>query len=132
MKVLLMISDAYLVGLAVVVALVVYPAFRLVGLDEWSEYHQQHSRGISIAVGPMWLLQGIASAWWILAGPSRALGLIHGALAFAGVVATVFGAVPQHNAITKGRTLARLQRLSLWHWVRTFLWVAALLCVIAL
>jgi len=126
MRTLLLITDAYLVGLAVVVALVVYPAFRDVGLGEWLAYHRRHSSSISIAVGPVWLAQGILCAVWILHGPNRPLALVHGLFALLGVVSTIFGAVPQHNAIASERTLSRLNRLQAWHWIRTLVWVLAL------
>jgi hypothetical protein len=128
MKSWLLFADSYLVGLGIVVALVVYPAFRDVGPSEWQQYHVRHSRTISIAVGPVWLLQGVLCAAWLLQGPNRILGVIHGAFALAGVATTIFGAVPQHNVIARERTLSHLQKLQLWHWVRTLVWVVALVC----
>jgi hypothetical protein len=132
MRTALLITDAYLVGLAFVVGIVVYPAFRSVGLHEWSEYHGQHSSAITVAVGPAWLAQGVLCAAWILNGPQRAIALAHGLFALLGVVVTIFGAVPQHNAIATQRTLTHLRKLELWHWIRTLAWIAALLCVVAL
>ena len=132
MRTALLITDAYLVGLTFVVGIVVYPAFRSVGLHEWSDFHRQHSSAITIAVGPAWLAQGLLCAAWILNGPQRGLALAHGLFALLGVVVTILGAVPQHNAITAQRTLTHLRKLELWHWIRTFVWIAALLCVVAL
>jgi len=132
MRTALLITDAYLVGLAFVVGIVIYPAFRSVGLHEWSEYHGQHSSAITVAVGPAWLAQGVLCAAWILNGPQRAIALAHGLFALLGVVVTIFGAVPQHNAIATQRTLTHLRKLELWHWIRTLAWIAALLCVVAL
>jgi len=132
MRTALLITDAYLVGLAFVVGIVVYPAFRAVGLHEWSEYHGQHSSAITVAVGPAWLAQGVLCTAWILNGPQRAIALAHALFALLGVVVTIFGAVPQHNAIATQRTLTHLRKLELWHWIRTLAWIAALLCVVAL
>lgn len=132
MRTALLVTDAYLVGLAFVVGIVVYPAFRSVGLHEWSEYHRKHNSAVTVAVGPAWLSQGLLSAAWIINGPHRMLALAHGLFALLGVVVTIFGAVPQHNAIANQRTLSHLRKLELWHWIRTLVWITALMCAIAL
>lgn len=132
MKTALLIVDAYLVGLAIVVALVVYPAFRYVGATEWATYHRRHTTAIGVAVAPVWLAQGILSAVWILAGPHRPLALLHGLFAALGVVTTVLGAVPQHNALALAQSASRQRRLEQWHWIRTIVWCAATICVVAL
>lgn len=125
MKTALLIVDAYLVGLAVVVALVVYPAFRYVGATEWATYHRRHTTAIGVAVAPVWLAQGILSAAWVLVGPHRPLALVHGVFAALGVVFTIVGAVPQHNALSLAQSASRQRRLETWHWVRTVVWVGA-------
>ncbi len=132
MRTALLTTDAYLVGLAFVVGIVVYPAFRSVGLNEWSDYHRQHSSAITVAVGPAWLAQGVLCAAWIFNGPQRPLAVVHGLFALLGVVVTIFGAVPQHNAISTQRTLTHQRKLEVWHWIRTLVWIGALVCAIAL
>ena len=123
----LLAVDAYLLGLGVVVAVVVYPVFSLVGDSEWPAYHAAHSRAITWAVGPAWLLQGALSAWWILSTIS-ALSLMHGVFAAAGVLLTILGAVPQHNRIAVTRDEAALRRLAAAHRLRTVAWLVATLC----
>jgi len=127
-KTALLIVDAYLVGLAVVVALVVYPAFRYVGTTEWPTYHRRHSAAIGVAVAPAWLAQGILSATWILAGLHRPLALVHGVFAALGVFVTIVGAVPQHNALSLAQSASRQRRLETGHWVRTVVWIGAVIC----
>ena len=127
MKTALLVVDAYLVGLAVVVALVVYPAFRYVGSAEWATYHRRHTTAIGFAVAPAWFAQGVMSALWIISGPQRPLALLHGVCAALGVIVTVVGAVPQHNALSLAQSASRQRRLETWHWVRTMLWVGAVL-----
>jgi hypothetical protein len=126
----LLVADSYLVGLGIVVALVVYPAFEIVGDTEWARYHQRHSAAITWAVGPMWAVQGAASAWWVLAGEHRALAFVHGACALLGVLITICVAIPAHNAISHVRTATNLRRLQRWHQLRTAVWLAALICVL--
>ena len=127
MTIFLLAVDAYLLGLGVVVSVVVYPAFSLVGDTEWPAYHAAHSRAITWAVGPAWLLQGVLSAWWILSRIST-LSLIHGVFAATGVLLTILGAVPQHNRIAVSRDVASLTRLANAHRLRTAAWLAATLC----
>lgn len=128
---LLLVADAYLVGLGVVVALVVYPAFSLVGEGEWSRYHRRHSSAITWAVGPVWALQGLISGWWIIAGPHRTLGVVHGVFALLGVLVTISGAIPAHDGLSKSYDPTIMKRLTRWHLVRTSLWITALLIAIA-
>lgn len=132
MRTALLVVDAYLLGLAVVVALVVYPAFRYVGSTEWTLYHRRHTNAIGLAVGPAWLAQGVLSATWILSGPHRPLALLHGVFAALGVITTVVGAVPQHNALASQQSASRQRRLETWHWARTLTWLGAVVCVVAL
>jgi hypothetical protein len=126
----LLVADSYLVGLGIVVALVVYPAFEIVGDTEWARYHQRHSAAITWAVGPMWAVQGAASAWWVLAGGHRALAVGHGACALLGVLVTVGGAIPAHNAISRSRSKESLRSLQVAHLIRTGLWISAMVCVL--
>jgi hypothetical protein len=131
-KTALLIADAYLVGLAVVVLVVVYPSFRLVGQDEWSTFHQRHSTAIAIAVGPAWFVQGVLSALWIVSGSQRPLALLHGVFAAVGVVTTVFGAIPQHNTLVRAQESKAQRTLERWHAARTLAWIAALVVVVFL
>lgn len=121
----LFFADSILVGLAIVVAVVVYPAFREVGLHEWQRFHAHHSRMISFAVGPPWLLQGVLSGIWMLQGPHRMTAIAHGVFALLGVLTTIGGAVPQHNQLSLDRTTTRLTRLQAWHLARTAAWLVA-------
>lgn len=130
MRTALLVVDAYLVGLGVIVALVVYPAFRLVGTAEWPSYHQRHTRAIGLAVAPIWLAQGVLCAVWILSGPHRGLAFAHGFFAALGVLFTVVGAVPQHNALALSQSSLRQGRLEAWHLARTATWIAAIAVVL--
>ena len=131
MKTALLVTDAYLVGLSVVVALVVYPAFRLVGPSEWPTFHRRHTKAMGLAVAPVWFLQGVFSAWWILSGADRLGALVHGSFALFTVVATAFGAVPQHNRLAAQQSAVYQDNLEMWHWLRTMAWIAALAVVLA-
>lgn len=125
----------YLTGLAWVVQLVVYPAFRTVGpTAAWPAFHDAHSRSIAVAVGPVWAVQGGTLALLLLARPAGvplALVLLAGALGAATVVVTVLAAVPLHTRLQPyDDGLAR--RLLAAHGLRTAAWTAGLACAAAM
>jgi hypothetical protein len=118
---------AVLTGVAWVVQLVVYPAFRLVGPQEWAPYHEAHRRAITWVVVLPWALQGGSSVALLLAPPfggrPAAVALI--VLALVTVVATSAVAVPAHNRLSArpdARDLAALLRANL---VRTLAWTGS-------
>ena len=122
---LLLASDADLLGLTAVVGFVTYPGFALVGPQQWSSFHAHHTRAIVAAVGPAWLVQGVASIRWLVVQPHRSAPWIHGALVAGAVVATIIGAVPQHDELARTGDRRHLSRLRAWHRVRSLCWLAA-------
>jgi hypothetical protein len=128
---LLLASDAYLLGLTAVVGFVTYPGFALVGHEQWAAFHAHHTRAITLAVGPAWLLQGVTSLWWLIADGHQLAPWIHGAVVFAAVVATVIGAVPQHEKLARSESRTHLTRLQAWHVVRSVCWLLAVIVTVA-
>ena len=123
MRVFLIGADLYLVGLGLTVAIVVYPAFHLVGAGQWLAYHDAHVRRISAAVAPAWAIQGVGSLWWLLHGPHRLLALAHVALAALAVVLTMFQALPIHHRLSRHHDDQDITQLERWHILRTVLWI---------
>lgn len=134
------VSGWYLLGLSVTVALVVYPAFARVGAVQWPDYHRLHSSAITRAVGPAWLVEGVATAGWLIdrlatggGGRLTVLAQVHAAGAAATVLLTVAGAVPRHAALAGGFDRAAHGRLLVAHRWRTVAWtVAAVSATVAL
>ena len=89
-----------LAGVGWVVQLVVYPAFRLVGADEWVRYHGTHTRAISRVVALPWLAQGVSTAALLIAPAAggRPAAAVLAALALVTVVATVAQRCPPTDA----------------------------------
>lgn len=130
----------YLTGLAVTVALVVYPGFARVGRAEWAAYHRDHSSRITLAVAPVWLVEGVATVGWLVtaavadrsAGPGSwtgpaelAAAAVHAVAAAATVALTVGAAVPAHAALGSGWQAASAARLRRAHSARTAAWAVA-------
>lgn len=123
MRILLISADLYLVGLGLTVAVVVYPAFHLVGASQWLAYHDAHVRRISAVVAPAWAVQGVGSLWWLLDGPHRILATGHVVLATLAVALTVFEALPIHHRLARHHDDQDIAQLERWHAIRTLLWV---------
>lgn len=127
--VLAAVSGWYLTGLAVTVAVVVYPSFALVGPERWTAFHRAHSRAVTRAVAPGWLLEGVATVgWWVAAagdGAGAALASVHAVAAAVTVALTVGLAVPCHTDLAPGFAAAPHRRLAVVHRWRTLAWSVA-------
>lgn len=101
------VSGWYLLGVSVTVGVVVYPSFDLVGSAEWARFHAAHSRAITAAVGPAWIVEGVATVGWLAAalvadrvGPAEvALAVVHAVVAGIPVALTVVAAIGVHRAL---------------------------------
>lgn len=132
MPLLLLISDLYLVGVGLTVALVVYPSFHLVGAGQWIQFHRAHVRRITYVVGVAWVAQGVGSLWWLLRGPDRGVGEIHAVVALAAVVLTLVKAVPIHQRLERHCDSHDIRQLQRWHLWRTLAWTICALTTLRL
>ena len=122
-----LVAVALLTGVGWVVQLVVYPAFRLVGPDEWAAYHAAHRRAITLVVGLPWMVQAVSTVALLLDPPGGRLvaAVFLAALGVVTVAATVAVAVPAHDRLTalhRDRDLTVLLRANL---VRTLAWTGS-------
>ena len=108
-----------------VVQIKLYPHFRSVREDLFTEFHAWHCQRITYLVWPMFgelllcggiLLQvGTRPEWFI-----QLVGIL---TAFA---ATAFMSIPEHNRLGKGKDPASIERLIRTNWVRTGVWTLML------
>jgi hypothetical protein len=123
-------SSWYLVGLGLTVGLVIYPAFSIVGEQEWPKFHQQHSSRISWAVGPAWIAQAVGLVWWFFQGGQSSLWWwVSGVIAALAVALTALFAVPIHNEIASNKTEFLVKKLQRIHSLRTVVWVCGAVSV---
>jgi hypothetical protein len=124
-----LVATAVLVGVAWVVQVVVYPAFALVGPEQWPAYQAAHIRSITQVVLLPWLVQGISTVGLLLAPPAGdlAVAVTLALLALAGVILTFAGAVPAHDRLAKQTdgTGPVLRNLMWVHLVRSVVWSAS-------
>lgn len=144
------VATLLMTGVMLVVAVVHYPLFALVGSAGWVSYEAAHLRRITFVVGPLMLIEALLTAGLlfstlasanplspaagarvlvdgqpmaqVLAAPP--LYLVAGGaalLAFCWGV-TFFVSVPQHNLLARGFDLKVHSNLCRWNWVRTLAW----------
>jgi hypothetical protein len=126
-----LVAVAYLMGLAWVVQLVVYPAFRHVGpTSAWAAFHAAHSRAMTLAVVVPWFVQGATLVALLVVRPDGVplwLMLLAVFLGAVTVAVTVLSSVPLHRQLqTYDR--ARVDRLNATHRLRTAAWTAGSAC----
>jgi len=115
---------AALAGLIWVVQVVHYPLFAAVGPDEFTRYEQRHRARITILVGPLMAVEGLAALALVLAPGDRTLPMLGLGLLGAIHASTVCLQVPLHEQLSRhydGRLIARLVRTN---WIRTIGWTA--------
>jgi len=125
-----------LAGLAWVVQLVVYPAFRVVGsTSAWPALHAHHTRAMATVVTLPWAVQGLTLAALLLRRPpgtTLPLLLLTGALAATTVVVTAVSSVPLHTRLASGYDDVLARRLVTTNWLRTGAWTAGAACSLVL
>jgi hypothetical protein len=125
-------ATAYLAGLAWTVQLVVYPGFREVGpTPAWPAFHAAHVRRTTLAVGPVWAVQGACVAALLVLSPGP-LVLLTAALAVVPVVSSAAVQVPLHRRLGAGWDAPAADRLVRSTAVRTAAWTAGAGCALAL
>ncbi len=116
-----------LVGLIWTVQLTLYPLFEHVPQPGFLAYHAQHSRNITLLVGPLMLAE-LASAIALVAYPPDAMARAPFVLGLGLVLivwaSTAFVQVPLHAALGAGFDDIAHQRLVRTNWIRTVAWSA--------
>lgn len=139
-------ATIFLTGLIWMVQLVHYPAFLLVGQNEFPQFHSQHSARISLLVVPMMTLELCLAIVILFASIfeqlERKIGtqsyliehrLEHiqemGWMVWVNVIlvvllwlVTFFVSVPLHNQLSLGYSEEAIQKLIHTNWIRTILW----------
>jgi hypothetical protein len=114
-----------LAGLIWTIQVVHYPLFSEVGTAEFAKFHHDHSFRITLIVGPLMAVEGLATLWllvrrpegvsWVFTwGAAVVLAIVH--------LATIGLSVPAHNRLAQGFTSSAYTRLVNTNWVRTIGW----------
>jgi len=112
------------------VQVLIYPNFRFIPEADFKAFHKRHCDRISLPVGPM-IVQLFMVAMVLMEGPRTPEWIFHGiAIALIYAVTAVFSA-PAHARLGKGKDPSAIDRLILSNWVRTLLWTAELILILA-
>jgi hypothetical protein len=104
-----------------------YPLFELVGDDTFVAYEAAHSARVTWLIVVPWAVQGLTTAWVLLAPPAgvpRWLALAAGVAAALTVLITVTLSVPAHVELADGFAAEAHRRLVTTNWLRTAAWTA--------
>lgn len=106
---LLVAATALHAGFQLVVTFLVYPAFAEVPADDWSRYHEAHSRRITWLVAVVYGLALLAAAGVLITGTWQVGTLTSVAATGLAVLVTMTVAAPAHSRLGRGeRDLATL------------------------
>ena len=120
-------STLFLVGTIWTVQVVHYPLMALVGEDRFVDYAAAHSPRMAGVVMVPWTVQGITTAWLLLATPEGVPSWLVIAAAVAAavpVIVTVVASVPSHVRLGDGFDTDAHRRLVRTNWIRTLAWTA--------
>lgn len=116
-----------LVGIIWTVQIVHYPLMALVGGDRFVAYEAAHAPRMAAVVMLPWTLQGLTTAWLLVARPGGVPGwslAVAAATAAVPVIVTVVWSVPAHARLAHGFDASVHRRLVRTNWVRTWGWTA--------
>jgi len=112
-------------GVILMVQLVHYPLFRLVGEERYAEYQAEHMRRITWIVAPLMTTELVTAGLLVWTPPAA----VPGGLAWAGLALVLFiwattglVQVPLHRRLTDGFEAAAHGRLVRTNWLRTAAW----------
>ncbi|MDG2020900.1 MAG: hypothetical protein P8J59_03020 [Phycisphaerales bacterium] len=120
-------STGLLTGLIWTIQMVHYPLFAAVGDVPFADYQHQHSKRITVLVGPLMLLEAASAALLVGLRPTNVPEWIPWAgLALVIVIwlSTALIQVPCHTRLAGGFDSEVHQRLVRSNWIRTIAWSA--------
>lgn len=130
-----LVSSLIMVGIIWTVQIVHYPLMALVGPERFAAYEAAHAPRMASIVLMPWTVQGVSTAWLLLARPSgvpTVLILATASAALVPVVVTVLVSVPAHTRLAEGFDTSVHARLVATNWFRTVAWTAHAMLAVAI
>jgi hypothetical protein len=131
-------ATLFLAGMIWTVQVVHYPLFAQVGDAGFAAYEAAHSTRIGALLAVPWAVQGLTTAWLLVANPPGVPAWLlwtAAVLAALPVLVTVAVSVPAHAALGAGFDADAHARLVATNWLRTAAWTthgAVALVIVAL
>ena len=113
-------SNIYLIAISIIVQLVVYPSFKNLKKESFTTFHKNYTKKMLFVVGPIMLLELIASLILVLKFDQIKLPLIP--LSFVWFL-TFLLIVPIHNKLSKRFQEIEHKKLINLNFYRTLAWV---------
>ena len=129
-----LVSSLMMVGMIWTVQIVHYPLMALVGPERFAAYETAHAPRMAGVVMLPWTVQGLTSAWLLVAPPAgvpMTLIVATAVAALVPVVVTVLASIPAHTRLSAGFDAAVHARLVGTNWIRTLAWTAHAVLAIA-
>jgi len=117
-----LVSSLMMVGMIWTVQIVHYPLMALVGPERFAAYEAAHAPRMATVVVLPWMVQGLTTAWLLVAPPAgvpTALIFAAAVAALVPVVVTVLASVPAHTRLAAGFDADVHARLVATNWIRT-------------
>lgn len=121
------ICSLYMTGVIWIIQLIHYPSFKLIAPNLFDSFHLKHSQVMTVAVGPIMVVELLSVLIWIYSKPDQGfpLRLIAGLVLGLTIIcwlATFLLSVPVHNQLAQGFDLQKIDRLVRENWIRTIAW----------
>jgi hypothetical protein len=129
-----LVSSLMMVGMIWTVQIVHYPLMALVGPERFAAYEAAHAPRMAGVVMLPWTVQGLTSAWLLVAPPAgvpMTLILATAVVALVPVVVTVLASIPAHTRLSAGFDTEVHARLVGTNWIRTLAWTAHAVLAVA-
>ena len=129
-----LVSSLLMVGMIWTVQIVHYPLMALVGPERFTAYEAAHAPRMAGVVMLPWTVQGLTSAWLLVAPPAgvpMTLIVATAVAALVPVVVTVLASIPAHTRLSAGFDAAVHARLVGTNWIRTLAWTAHAVLAVA-
>lgn len=118
-------------GLIWTIQVLHYPAFAFIKDDQFTFFHQRHTRNITFIVVPIMTLEFLTSGALLVLSPREIFFRINFVLLICIWASTAFLSVPIHNRLSNSSNLVLMKKLVLTNWPRTILWSLRLIMLIA-
>ena len=111
-----------LLGLIWTIQLSHYPSFKFVEENQFLEFHQHHTKSITLIVMPLMLLELGLVFWQSYQTNWSSIWVVPLILVLMIWASTFFISVPLHEQLGNGKNLETIKKLVDTNWIRTILW----------
>lgn len=113
-------SCLFMTGVIAVIQLIHYPSFKVIATDQFSDFHQRHTKALGYIAAPGMCIE-LLTALWLIKNAELLIILNLVAVIVLWLV-TFLVSVPAHNQLALRFNDSAWKRLLRTNWIRTALW----------